>query len=105
MGGRFMSELARELAIRGGMGATRSAIRSVLTKETLKQFKRLVLKYLGLKIGQKTIITKTLPIVGGVIGGTWNLFEVRIVGDRVYTYFSEQPIQDGTDSAPEEAPS
>jgi hypothetical protein len=92
MGGRMMSEVARELAIRGGIGATRQAIRSILTKETVAQVRRLALKYLGLKVGQKAIITKTLPIVGGVIGSAWNFAEVKFVGDRIYAYFENHPI-------------
>jgi hypothetical protein len=92
MGGRMMSEVARELAIRGGMGVTRQAIRAILTKETLAQVRRLALKYLGLKVGQKAIITKTVPIIGGIIGSAWNFAEVKIVGDRIYSYFENHPI-------------
>ncbi|MDI3290682.1 hypothetical protein [Polyangium sp. 15x6] len=94
MGSRAASEFMRELAIRGGMGTSRQAIKKILTKETLKQFKRIMLKYFGLKVTQRGIITKTLPIVGGVIGGTWNYAEVKIVGDRVYSYFEGKALGD-----------
>ena len=87
MGKRAAAEMMRETAIRGGMGLTRAAIKKYLRKNVLKQFKRIMLKYFGLKVTQRGIITKTLPVVGGVIGGGWNLVEMRRVGQRVIDYF------------------
>ena len=63
------SQALRELGVRGGMGATRAGIKNYLSKETLKQFKKIMLKYFGIKVTQKGVITKTLPVVGGLIGG------------------------------------
>ncbi|WP_437622196.1 hypothetical protein [Sorangium sp. So ce1151] len=92
MGGRAAAEFMRELTIRGGMGVSRQAIKKALTKETLKQFKRIMLKYFGLKVGQRSLIAKTLPVVGGVIGGAWNYNELKVVGNRVYEYFEGREI-------------
>lgn len=93
------SQLARELGVRGGMGVSRAAIKKYLSKETLKLFKKIMLKYFGLKITQKGIITKTVPIVGGVIGGGWNYLEVSRVRKRTIAYFEvyETP-DDGSNS-------
>ncbi len=91
MGAHMLGELGRDFAVRGGMGLTRVAIRKLLTKQTLRHFKRIMLKYLGLKVTQRAVLTKTLPVVGGLIGGTWNLVEVKAVGDRAYDYFSQAP--------------
>jgi hypothetical protein len=55
------SQFARELGIRGGMGITRATIRKYLSKETLKAFQRIMLKYFGVKVTQKAVITKTVP--------------------------------------------
>lgn len=68
---------------------TRQAIRAVLKGETLKQFKKLMLKYLGIKITQKALITKTIPIVGGVIGGGWNYAQTKAIGKRVIIYMEQ----------------
>lgn len=38
-----------------------------------------MLKYFGIKVTQKGVVTKTLPIVGGLIGGGWNYIEVSVV--------------------------
>ncbi|HIF9239786.1 TPA: hypothetical protein ACX6RC_002316 [Photobacterium damselae] len=86
------SQFAREVGIRGGMGVTRAAIKKYLAKETLKKFKNIMLKYFGVKVTQKGIVTKTLPIVGGVIGGGWNYIEVGLVRKRTIAYFEGKEI-------------
>jgi hypothetical protein len=84
------SQFARELGITGGMGVTRAAIRQYLSKETLKAFQRIMLKYFGMKITQKGVITKTLPIIGSLIGGGWNYLEVGRVKSRTIGYFENK---------------
>jgi hypothetical protein len=84
------SQFARELGITGGMGITRAAIRKYLSKETLKAFQRIMLKYFGLKVTQKGVITKTLPIIGGLIGGAWNYLEVGRIRSRTISYFENK---------------
>jgi hypothetical protein len=81
------SQFARELGIKGGMGVTRAAIRKYLSKETLKAFQRIMLKYFGIKVTQKAVITKTVPIIGGLIGGAWNYIEVSRIKGRTISYF------------------
>lgn len=85
------SQTFREIGIRGGVGVTRSTIKRYLTKDTLKAFQRLMIKYFGLKVTQKGLITKTLPIVGGLIGGTWNYVEVTSIRKRTINYFECAP--------------
>ncbi|MDQ7839247.1 MAG: hypothetical protein RDU59_12235 [Thermodesulfobacteriota bacterium] len=91
-GGQVVSQLLREAGVRAGMGVTRAAIRKFISKEVLKIVKKLALKYLGLKLTQRAIITKTLPIVGGVIGGAWNHAETSLVGKRVIDYFNDKAV-------------
>ena len=81
------SQFLREVGVRGGMGVTRVLIKKYLSKETLKQFQKIMLKYFGIKVTQKAVITKTLPIVGGLIGGAWNYMEVGQVQKRTIDYF------------------
>lgn len=66
---------------------TRAAIKKYLSKETLKAFQKILLKYFGIKVTQKGVITKTVPIVGGAIGGVWNYFEVTGIKKRTIQYF------------------
>lgn len=86
------SQALRELGVRGGMGLTRAGIKKYLSKETLKTFQKIMLKYFGIKVTQKGIITKTLPIVGGLIGGAWNYIEVSGVKTRAIKYFGGKVI-------------
>lgn len=83
------SQLFRELGVRGGMGVTRVAIKKYLSKETLKKFKKIAAKYFGMKVTQKGVITKTVPVVGGLIGGGWNYIEVGQVRRRTIAYFED----------------
>jgi hypothetical protein len=84
------SQFARELGIRGGMGITRATIRKYLSKETLKAFQKLMLKYFGIKVTQKAAIAKTVPIIGGLIGGVWNYIEVNRIKNRTISYFENK---------------
>lgn len=93
-GARAGSEFLREMSIRGTMGVTRAIIRKQLSKQTLTVFKRIMLKYFGLKVTQRAAVKATLPIVGGVVGGTWNYREVSTVGERVKRYFEEQQLDE-----------
>ncbi|CUJ98102.1 hypothetical protein MyNCGM70_36550 [Achromobacter xylosoxidans] len=86
------SQLVRQAGIRGGMGLTRAGIKKYLTKETLKQFQKIMLKYFGIRVTQKGLITKTLPVIGGLIGGTWNYLEVSGIKKRTISYFEGQEI-------------
>jgi len=84
------------------MGGTRAAIKKFLAGNALKQFQKVMLKYFGLKVTQRGLITKTVPIIGGVIGAGWNFGEIHLVGRRVYRYFEGHQIHD--DGEPEAAP-
>lgn len=86
------SQLVRQAGIRGSMGLTRAGIKKYLTKETLKQFQKIMLKYFGIKVTQKGVITKTLPIVGGLIGGAWNYVEAGRIKNRTINYFEGKAI-------------
>lgn len=88
MGGPLASPSQSESGAHGEASVTRRIIRNVLSKETLRQLKHVMLKYFGAKVTQRALLTKTLPLFGGLIGGTWNYVELRIVGKRSYTYFA-----------------
>ena len=86
--GQVESANLREPAAHGSAGVTRRLVRNVLSKESLRRLKGIMLKYFGAKVTQRALVTKTLPLIGGVIGGTWNYVELRIVAQRSYVYFA-----------------
>ena len=98
-GAHATSEALKEMAVRGGIGISRIAIKKFLSKETLKQFKRIMLKYFGLRVTQRLVITKTIPVVGGLIGGVWNFTELSLVGKRVVKYFENEVLLPETPSS------
>jgi len=87
-----VSQVCAQFGIRGMMNVTRAGIKKCLSKETLKQFKKGMLKYVGLKVTQKGVVNSTLPIVGGLIGGAWNWLEVYGVRARAINYFEGRPL-------------
>ena len=94
MGTRAASEIARSALTIGGMELTRQAILKGLKTEGVTTFQRIMLRYLGMRITKRSLITRVVPLVGGVVGGGWNYLELKLVGDRVYRYF-EGGGQDG----------
>jgi hypothetical protein len=88
MGGYVASAPVGEPADHGKASVTRRILRNVLSKESLRQLKGMMLKYFGAKVTQRALVTKTLPIVGGALSGAWNYVELRMVGQRSYAYFA-----------------
>ncbi len=86
LGAAKVGGLLRGAAIKASGTITRRLIRDNLKGAALKQFKKLLLKYLGLKITQRALITKTIPVVGGFIGGAWNFGQTRTIGYRVIDF-------------------
>jgi hypothetical protein len=75
---------------RAGQATTKTLIRRYIKKDVLKSLVRFAAKYLGLKLTQKALLTKAVPLVGGIIGATWNWLEVQRVGKRAIAYYNDQ---------------
>jgi hypothetical protein len=91
-GASSASEFLRGAGVLAGQNLSREAIRSYLSKETLNTFQGVMLRRFGVKVTQKMIFTKSIPVVGAVIGGSWNFAEVTLVRNRVIRYFSNQDL-------------
>ena len=87
-----VSHALRTVGVQAGRQTSKVLIRKYISKDVLKIVIRFVLRYLGVKLTQRAILSKAIPIVGGVIGGTWNWLEVRRVGGRAVAYHSDEPI-------------
>jgi hypothetical protein len=87
-----LSQFLRDLGVLGSMGVTRQLVRQYLSKETLRSFQKVMLKYFGMKVTQKGVLSKSLPLVGAVIGGGWNFAEVTILTKRTIAYFENRPL-------------
>ena len=89
-----VSQALREAAVQAGKTTTRTLVRKYISKELLRAIIRFAAKYLGIKLTQRAIISKTVPIVGGAIGATWNWVDVERCGRRAVKYFNDQAITD-----------
>lgn len=85
-GPKAVSRLMREAGVQFGMQGSKLLIRKYLSKSVLTALKRFVLRWFGKKVTQRMLITKIVPVVGGLIGGTWNYVELRVVGGRIIAY-------------------
>ncbi|NPC70985.1 hypothetical protein HPP05_14625 [Corallococcus exiguus] len=97
------SQALREFTTRAGQATSRALIRRYISKGVLKALQRFALKYLGLKLTQRAIITKTVPLVGAGIGATWNWVEVQRVGKRAVRYYRDASNEPETPDTSEDA--
>ena len=86
------SQFLRNLGVLGSMGVTRQLVGQHLSKQTLRTFQKVMLKYFGIKVTQKGVIAKSLPIVGILVGGGWNFGEVTFLRKRTIAYFQNRPL-------------
>ncbi|HEU4752585.1 MAG TPA: hypothetical protein VFU47_05705 [Armatimonadota bacterium] len=77
----------QQLGVRGGQLGTRALIRGFMSKGLLAEIIRLALKYLGVRLTRRALISKTVPVVGAGIGATWNWLEVETLGRRAIRYY------------------
>jgi hypothetical protein len=88
------SQALREFTVRAGQATTKTLIRKYISKDVLKALVRFAAKYLGLKLTQRALITKAVPLVGAVIGAVWNWSEVKLVGNRAIQYYRNENIHE-----------
>lgn len=94
-----ISNALQTLGVRAGRQTSKVLVRKYVSKNVLKAIVRFAAKYLGLKLTQRVILTKVVPLVGSAIGGTWNWTEVRRLGRRAIEYHLGGEIEPESDSA------
>jgi uncharacterized protein (DUF697 family) len=87
-----VSQALSQFTIRAGQQTSKVLIRKYVSKDVLKRIIQFAAKYLGIKLTQRAIITKAIPIVGAAIGGTWNWLEVQALGKRAISYYEGKAI-------------
>lgn len=85
-GPKAISQMMKKAGVEAGKQGSKVLIKKYLSKGVLTALKKFVLKWFGKKVTQRMIITKVVPVVGGVIGGSWNYVELQIVGGRIIAY-------------------
>ncbi|MGB7158455.1 MAG: hypothetical protein WBD40_10350 [Tepidisphaeraceae bacterium] len=81
-----VSQALRKLGVRVGEQATKSLIAKYASRELMKEIGEQATKRLGVRLTEKAIATKAVPLVGAGIGGAWNWLEVQGIGRRAIEY-------------------
>lgn len=81
-----VSQVLRKLGIRAGEEVTKSVVRKLATKVAVDELGERAIKMLSIRLTEKAIATKTIPLVGAAIGAGWNWLEVQAVGQRAIDY-------------------
>jgi len=96
-GGGFVGEAMKDLAVGKTGGLTRKMVRKGWSKSTLSGLRSLMVRTFGKRVVRRALFAKTVPVIGGVIGGVWNMRDMRAVGLRVVDYFEGLPLRDADD--------
>lgn len=81
-----VSQALRKLGVRAGEEATKAMVRRMMTHEAGKEIGERAVKFLGIRLSEKAVATKTIPLVGAGIGAAWNWLEIQAVGMRAVNY-------------------
>lgn len=86
-----VSQVLRQVGIRAGERAGKTLIRKYLGGDAAKAAVKLATRHVGVDLTRKTIVNKTVPLVGAGIGAGWNWLEVGAVGERAIVYYGGKP--------------
>ena len=53
-------------------------------------------KVFGRRVTQRALITKTIPLVGCLVGGAWNAMEAEVIRNRTLRYLTDQSMDPAT---------
>jgi hypothetical protein len=81
-----VSQALRKFGVRAGEEATKAMVRKLIGREAGKELGERVVKMLGIRLTEKAIAGKVVPIVGAGIGAAWNWVEIQGVGNRAVNY-------------------
>ena len=81
-----ISQALRKVGIRAGEEATKNLVRKLIGREAVKDLGERAAKMLGIRLTEKAIATKAVPLVGAGIGGAWNWLEIQAIGNRAIEY-------------------
>jgi hypothetical protein len=81
-----VSQALRKFGVRAGEEVTKNMVRKLLGREAGKELGERAVKFLGIRLTEKAIAGKAVPIVGAGIGAAWNWVEIHAVGTRAVNY-------------------
>ena len=91
-GTSVLSQLGVEVGLRMAQNATRQVVRQLIDQGGLQLINAVMTRVFGRRVTQRALLTKTIPLVGCVIGGTWNAVEVQLIRNRTLRYLTDQAM-------------
>ncbi len=99
-----VSQALRVIGVQVGQHTSKVLIRRYISNTLLREAARLTVGQLGFRLTQRAFITKAMPLVGGLIGGTWNWLEVRRMGNQSVAYHQGEELPITDEDAPSSTP-
>ena len=90
LGSSMISQLAVEFGLKSAKTATHEVVVRLINLRSLRLINAVITKVFGRRVTQRAVITKTIPIVGCLIGGAWNAMEVEVIRNRTLRYLTDQ---------------
>ena len=81
-----VSQALRKIGVRAGEHATKQIIARYASRALMKEMGEQAAKRLGVRLTQKAVATKAVPLIGAGIGGAWNWLEIQAIGNRAIEY-------------------
>lgn len=86
-----ISQALRRMGVRAAEASAKSAVRRLTTHAAAKELTERATKSLGVRLTEKAVASKAVPIVGAGIGAAWNYAEVHAIGRRAIDYHLGRP--------------
>jgi hypothetical protein len=87
-----VSQALRQIGLSAGKRVTRRLIQKYVTESVVKDASRVATKFLLIRMAEKAVVSKTVPLVGAGIGAAWNWVELETVGKRAMRYYQCRSI-------------
>ena len=92
LGGSVISQLGAEFGLKAAQTATREFVVRFINLRGLRVMNAVLTRVFGRRVTQRALITKTVPLVGCVIGGAWNAVEAEVIRNRTLRYLTDQSL-------------
>jgi hypothetical protein len=81
-----VSQALRRLGVRAAEQSTKAAMQKLATRAGSKELTERATRLLGVRLAEKAVASKAVPLVGAGIGAAWNWVEIQGVGRRAIDY-------------------
>ena len=96
LGSTVISQLTVEFGLKAAKTATREVVLRLINQRSLQLINVVISRVFGRRVTQRALITKTIPLVGCLVGGAWNAMEAEVIRNRTLRYLTDQSMDPAT---------